>query len=254
MNNNKFPLTYPKTDLNIQFYSELNINFDKCISIFKSTKKHKVIGKIINVYENQTIGRHGSGNNVGDGIIVESIEYKSLDGKKRIGESYRDSPADTFGIGKNVEIYYTDDDYNFVFIDELQFVKNDENFLDTKEKQINFIKSAKPYIFVIITSIILGLLSIYTLNSYILLSSQVFTLFSLIFLFTKKSKAESVGQAFLIPYFLNLFITIYYIFNYMIIDINNIQIISYFICILQFSPPIIFYIFIKIKSFSKKIK
>ena len=172
MNNKKFPLTYPKSGLN--FISELNNNFDKCISIFKSTKKHKVIGKIINVYVNNTIGRRGSGNSVGDGIIVESIEYKSLDGKTRIGESYRDSPADSFGINKSVEIYYTNDDYNFVFIDELQFVKNDENFLDTKKKQINFFKAAKPYIFIIITSIILGLLSIYTLNSYILLSSQLF--------------------------------------------------------------------------------
>lgn len=213
--------SYPFTisDGGINYFKEYRENFEKCTAIIQSQNKNKTKGKVVNIFLLE-YGKNGK-----KGIII-TIEYKTKEGALKMGECYMDFPNPYPGLNEETDIYYVDDNYNFVYIDDIQFVDK-ETFIDSKEKLEVFTKEAKPVIISAVICLILSLVALLSVNSYLLLISTIVQ-FVLLFINLKITK-KSIVFLHIVPYFINLFGIIFYSLN----NINNLNIEIYITFVLH---------------------
>lgn len=237
MNKKKYPFTIPADGIN--YLKEYRENFEKCTAVMRSKNKNKTRGKVVNVFMPE-YGRNGK-----KGIII-TIEYKTKEGNLKIGECYMDFPNTYPGLNEETEIYYIDDNYNFVYIDDIQYVDK-ETFIDSKEKLEAMTKDFKPVIVSTIIGIILGLFAcmavdVEPINKYIILISTIihYVLLMLNIKHTKSNILFIQGM----PLLLNLMSIFIYTAN----NLTNLDFDIYITYGLHLAFVIGFFVFIKKKK------
>jgi len=181
-------------------------------------------------------------------VAISTITYKDNNGIEKTGVDYHVNDGN-WNEGDIVDICYLNS--GEVLIDDVQFSdKNVPTFLNTKEKKDVFIKNIKKILPPIIIALVLSLVSIFTLNVYVILISVIFTLV-LCFLyeslgFTKKNPDEAISGFLVFPFILNLFVVIVYLGR----NINDLSMLDYVVCAIQ----LILILILAIKSRSKNKK
>lgn len=233
----EYPFTLPKDRIN--YFKEYRKNFNKCIAVIQSKNKKKVKGKVVNIFMPE-YARNGK-----KGIII-TIEYKTKENVLKVGECYMDFPNIYPALNEETDIFYVDDNYDFVYIDDLQYIDR-ETYIDSKKKLDEITKGYKPVIISVLLCLILSLVAISSMNSYLILVSTVVQ-FILLFVNLRTVK-KTIVFIHSIVYFLNLIGIIIYSAN----NINNLDLGVYITYVLHLIFVIILFIFSKTKS-NKKIK
>ena len=232
MNDKKYPFTISGDGIN--YLKEYRENFEKCTAVILSENKNKTRGKVVNVFMPE-YGRNGK-----KGIII-TIEYKTKDGDLKIGECYMDFPNTYPSLNEETDIYYVDDNYDFVYIDDMQYVDK-ETFIDSKEKLEAMTKETKPVIISVAICLILSLVALLSMNSYLILISTIVQLV-LLFINLKITK-KPIVFIHIISYLLNLFGIIFYSTN----NITNLDLGVYITYGLHLLFVIGLFVFIKKKK------
>lgn len=231
----EYPFTLPKDRIN--YFKEYRKNFNKCIAVIQSKNKKKVKGKVVNIFMPE-YARNGK-----KGIII-TIEYKTKENVLKVGECYMDFPNTYPALNEETDIFYVDDNYDFVYIDDLQYIDR-ETYIDSKKKLDEITKEYKPVIISVLLCLILSLVAISSMNSYLILVSTVVQ-FILLFVNLRTVK-KPIVFIHSIVYFLNLIGIIIYSAN----NIINLDLGVYITYVLHLIFVIILFIFSKTKSNKK---
>lgn len=207
---NSYPFTIKDDEEN--FLKNYRKNYEKCSYIEKSNNKKKTNGQVVNIFIPEFLDKDNK-------VIVITVEYKTLDNRSKVGECYVNYPCIHPQLFDDVEIYYLDNNYDFIFIDNIDYLDN-AICIDSKEKFEQVAKSFRPVILCTILCTTLSLSAIILFNKYLILLSTIVH-FILMFANCKTTK-ESIIYIHLLPYILNLFNIIFYLIN----NISNIDLFS----------------------------
>ena len=232
----KYPFTLPKRG--IFFIKKYRKNLFKCANVAFSKNKHKTKGIVINNYM-ERFGNHLDHDNPG---FIITVKYKTLDNQIKIGEQYTDLLENVLPLNSEVDLYYIDDNYDFIYIDDYQFI-DPKTYIDSKEKKEQLMKEIKPIFISVTVCTILSLIATITLNFYLIIAASIIHFLFIVIILNLKCKFQNSTYLYTIPYLINIITSLVYAMN----NANVVGIIACIPLILQL-PVIIFLSLIKKKK------